>query len=69
MHGLILATALLMAADTNQPATVLVVTGAAGSPEYAEPFRQWADRWVSAAAGAGDNCIYLGQDAEADVAD
>src|SRR5262245_62152459 len=34
-------------------ATVLIVVGASGTPEYASEFRRSADRWTAAASSAG----------------
>jgi hypothetical protein len=39
---------------------VLVVVGAPGAPEYADPFGQWAAQWQAAAAKAGAESIAIG---------
>lgn len=43
-------TSTCLAAETQR---VIVVVGAAGSAEFEEPFRTWAERWKSAAERAG----------------
>jgi hypothetical protein len=59
----------LLITDTTESPTVLVVSGAAGSAEYAEPFRRWADRWEAAAERTGAECARVGHDAEWDLSD
>ena len=38
-----------LAAAAEPRPTVIVVVGAEGAKEYAEPFREWAGRWEAAA--------------------
>jgi hypothetical protein len=42
--------------------TVLIVVGAAGTPEYASQFRGWADQWQAAARKAAAETIVIGLD-------
>jgi hypothetical protein len=48
-----------LAADPDRPC-VLVVVGAPGTPEYQAPFKQWADRWQSAAEKARAEVVMIG---------
>jgi hypothetical protein len=57
------------AAATNAPATqadgagapkLIVVVGAAGAPEFAPQFRQWAARWSQAAKSGKAECQVIG---------
>lgn len=56
------------AADQPPPASptpraeVVLVVGAPGSPQYADLFRQWADRWQSAARTADASLTVIGLD-------
>lgn len=43
--------------------TVIVVVGAAGTPEFGRSFQQWADRWAAAAKRGGADVVLLGRDA------
>lgn len=52
-------------AQTNAQRTLLLVIGAAGEPEYAEPFAAWADLWKQAAVKGGLNRIVIGADTNA----
>jgi len=47
--------------STDRP-TVIVVVGAAGTPEYAAQFAQWAGLWEKAAAKGGTNFASIGLD-------
>jgi hypothetical protein len=44
---------------------VLIIVGAAGTPEYRAEFARWADQWQAAAARAGAETIRIGQAEEA----
>lgn len=48
---------------------VLVVVGAAGAPEYATAFRQWADRWQQACQRSRGVCQVIGLDPPSDMSD
>jgi hypothetical protein len=68
------ATILLVVSTTHaaEPAdriTILTVVGAAGGSEYGGQFRDWADRWQSAAEQAGAESIRVGSDSEAEAPD
>ena len=56
----------LPAGDPNAPSmetpTVVVVVGAAGTPEYGAPFAQWADLWHEACSKAGATFVSIGLD-------
>lgn len=49
----------------DERATVLVVVGAAGTPEYGARFLTWADRWKQAATKAGARFVGVGADGAA----
>ncbi|MBW3543756.1 MAG: hypothetical protein KY476_26205, partial [Planctomycetes bacterium] len=67
---LLLVTALALAAASrihvaaaDEPtgrATVIVVVGASGTPEYGGEFARWADRWLAAANRSGARTITIG---------
>lgn len=69
MTPLVLAAWLLVAAEPVEQATVLVVVGAPGAPEYEEPFARSADRWKLAAEKAGARCLRVGDRASEEPAD
>lgn len=48
---------------TTERQDVLVVIGAAGSPEYAALFQKWADRWEAAARAADAGFLLIGLNA------
>lgn len=50
----------LHAAESSQH--VIVVVGAAGSAEFAEPFQQWANRWAEVAKRGQATCDVLGNE-------
>src|SRR3954469_5345629 len=50
----------LTAAADDRPA-LLVVVGAAGSPEYAAQFRQWAEQWKQTARKADAELTTIGE--------
>jgi hypothetical protein len=50
-------------------ASVLIVVGASGSPDYAGQFSQWAELWQAAAAKAGAESILIGRSQEAGTTD
>jgi hypothetical protein len=49
-------------AENAQSQSVIVVVGAAGTPEYAEPFAQWADLWKKACEKGGAHFTAIGLD-------
>ncbi|MFO0820609.1 MAG: hypothetical protein U1A77_21860 [Pirellulales bacterium] len=49
--------------EKSQRPTVVVVIGAAGTPEYGAMFREWAARWQSAAQQGRATCITIGASA------
>jgi hypothetical protein len=59
----------MLGADAASPATVIVVVGAPGTPEYGEQFRQWAGRWEEAAKRGGASCLVLGTDDSSESSD
>lgn len=56
-------------AEAPQRATILTVVGAPGTPDYGSQFREWADRWLSAAKQAGSTSLQIGLADESDVPD
>ncbi|AWM36562.1 hypothetical protein C1280_05665 [Gemmata obscuriglobus] len=48
---------------------VLVVVGAAGTPEYGAAFQKWADRWGAAAQKGGSEFMCIGREPEAKESD
>lgn len=62
MNYLLLITLAVLAADAEPRTTVVVVVGAEGSEEYGEQFRQWAERWQSAAERGQAQCVTIGLD-------
>src|SRR5689334_9561414 len=52
----------LIAAAAEERATVVIVEGAAGEPEYAKQFRAWSDLWAAAGKKAGAEVIRIGSD-------
>ena len=60
--------AVLAAAADDRPA-VLIVVGAAGSPEYAAQFRQWAEQWKQTAKKAGVELTTIGETKEEGASD
>lgn len=50
------------AQSTN--ATLLLVVGASGAPQFQPMFTEWADRWLSAASKGGYRTVVIGRDAE-----
>ncbi len=62
MDTLVVIVSLLIGAESPELPTVVVVVGAAGKPEYAEKFGQWADRWERGTEEAGATCLRVGAD-------
>lgn len=52
-------------AGADERPTVIVVVGAAGTPEFGRSFQQWADRWAAAEKRGGADVVTVGRD-EAD---
>ena len=46
----------------NGKATVVLVVGAGGAPEFAEQFATWAERWERAAARGGATVVRIGSE-------
>ena len=59
---------MLAAAAEPRPGMVVVV-GAAGTPEYDTAFRRWADLWQTAAKKGGVACALIGREPEAGTTD
>src|SRR5437588_9106260 len=59
----------VLTAAANDRSSVLIVVGAAGSPEYAAQFRQWADQWKQTARKAGAELITIGETKEEGASD
>jgi hypothetical protein len=51
-------------AQTNDSRSLILVIGAAGEPEYAQQFSDWANLWKQAAAKGGLQTIVIGEDKE-----
>jgi hypothetical protein len=49
--------------------TVVVVIGAPGEPEYAEQFREWSDRWRTAATKADADFKLIGDGDDSKISD
>ena len=62
MSLIVLFTTLFATAQADDRQCVVVVVGAAGSPEYGARFKRWADRWEQAAHRAGARLIRIGGD-------
>jgi hypothetical protein len=56
-------------AQTNDQRTLILVVGAAGTPEYGERFAQWAELWKQGAAKGGLQTLVIGEDAESSTND
>ncbi len=64
--------ALVLAVDAKVPPSevdVVVVVGAAGTPEFGERFAKWASGWTSAAEEAEARLTVIGQDEAGDATD
>jgi hypothetical protein len=57
------------ARDAGEKQTVIVVVGAAGTPEYAAQFGAWAQLWEQACAKAGAEFVSIGIDEGGDISD
>ena len=55
--------------DERQEQTVVVVVGAAGTQEYAEPFAEWAELWKQACAKSNARCVTVGLDEDVNSSD
>lgn len=70
MNALLLALiSLLPAVPADDPPCVIIVVGAAGTDEYAQPFADWAGRWQSAAEQSGATFIGIGRPSESSAAE
>jgi hypothetical protein len=69
MHRILLLACACLGADPAPRQSVVVVVGAEGTPEYGQQFREWADRWKTAAERGGAEYFQIGLDAAGDVAD
>ncbi len=59
--GTLLAACLCLTSGTSaENGLVIIVVGAPGTEEYDGEFRQWAERWQSAAAQGGARVIRIG---------
>src|SRR5690242_16905702 len=56
-------------ANSEDRASVVIVEGASGTPEYAKQFRAWSDQWNAAATKADAETIRIGSDGEAGKTD
>ena len=69
MHAALLAFASLLSADAEPRAEVVVVVGAAGTDEFGQQFRQWAERWQQGAEQAKAECVSIGLDESGEKSD
>ena len=69
MNALVLISCLLLPAAPVERATVLIVVGAEGEPEYGRQFTEWAGRWQQAAQAGGAVCVRIGSGAAGDQTD
>src|SRR5262249_32169113 len=51
-------------AQTNDSRSLILVVGAAGDPDYTEPFSRCAEVWKQAAAKGGLQTVVIGEDKE-----
>jgi hypothetical protein len=65
MNLALLLTCTFLGSDPEPRPAVVVVVGAEGTPEYGAQFRQWASRWVEAAARGKAECLQIGTDESA----
>jgi len=61
--SVLIALALTVLADEPRP-QVLVVVGAAGTPEYGTAFQKWADQWAAAARKGNAEYLCIGREGE-----
>ena len=61
MHWIVLLSALIGGAPADR-ATVVIVVGAGGTPEYGRAFEQWAARWSAAGERGGARVVTVGRD-------
>lgn len=64
MNTLLAVCLCLTAAGAEDRTTVVIVEGAAGTPEYAKAFRAWSDLWDAAARKASAELIRIGLNGE-----
>lgn len=50
------------ATRASDRATIIVVVGAEGTPEYGKDFNTWADRWAAVAKKGDDQFVQIGRD-------
>lgn len=62
MKPVLLLVSMILGAEAAEPARVVIVVGAAGSPEYDQRFGEWAERWMAAAKNAGARYLRIGDD-------
>jgi hypothetical protein len=59
----------ILTATADDGPAVLIVVGAAGSPEYAAQFRKWAEQWKQTAKKAGAELTTIGDAREEGASD
>ncbi|MDY3560764.1 hypothetical protein R5W23_002010 [Gemmata sp. JC673] len=69
MSVLVALTAVLIGLAPGDRPHVLVVVGAAGTPEYGAAFQKWADRWQTAAQKGSSEFVCIGQEPEGKESD
>lgn len=69
MLTLLLATCLLVSDEAPAKPAVIVVVGAAGSPEFGDQFQTWRQRWQAAAEKGGAELHLIGAADAGDQAD
>jgi hypothetical protein len=57
------------AQDDTPGASLVLVIGAEGTPEYGRNFNEWADRWAEAAATGGATVTLIGRDDDQIISD
>lgn len=69
MNAVLLITCAAFCLDSEPRASVVVVVGAEGTPEFGRHFRQWAGRWAEAAGRAKADLVQIGVDDAGNPAD
>ena len=62
MNTLVLLAGIVLASSPEPRATVIVVVGAEGAPEFGRQFKTWAERWQEAARRGAADIAILGLD-------
>src|SRR5690606_24817975 len=55
--------------DDTSGASLVLVQGAEGTPEYGRDFNEWADRWAEAAVAGGVSITLIGREDDQTISD